>query len=56
MAPQRALTASLPYFFFGLALLLVADFGLVVGLALLPDRHPQVLHILAPFPSELRSA
>jgi hypothetical protein len=31
-----------------LALLLLEDFGLVAGLALLPDLHPHVLHILAP--------
>jgi hypothetical protein len=35
-----------------LALLLVEDFGLAAGLAFLPDLHPHVLHILAPFRKE----
>jgi len=38
------------YFFFGLALLLLAAFGLAAALVFLPDPHPQRLHaILAPF-------
>jgi hypothetical protein len=45
---QRGSVVSLRYFFFGLALLLVEDFGLAAGLVFLPDRHPHVLHILAP--------
>jgi hypothetical protein len=40
---------SLCYFFFGFALLLVDGFAFADGLSFLPDRHPQVLHILVPF-------
>jgi hypothetical protein len=36
------------HFFLGLAFLLTEDFGLVAGLAFLPDLHPHVLHILEP--------
>jgi hypothetical protein len=32
-----------------LALLLAEDFGLAAGLAFLPELHPHLLHILAPF-------
>lgn len=44
------------HFFFGLALLLVDDLGLAVGLAFLSDLHPHALHILAPFQNDLGSA
>ncbi len=38
------------YFFFGLALRLLAAFGLAAALVILPDPHPHRLHaILAPF-------
>jgi hypothetical protein len=56
MGLQNGSGTPLHYFVFGLALLLLDDFGLVAGLALLPDRHPHVLHILAPFQKELGSA
>jgi hypothetical protein len=56
MGLQRASAVPLRYFFLGLALLLFDDFGLVAGLALLPDLHPHVLHILAPFQKQPGSA
>jgi hypothetical protein len=49
---QRSSAVPLRYFFFGFALLLGEDFGLAAGLAFLPDLHPHVLHILAPFQKE----
>ena len=53
---HRVTRVPLHYFFFGLALLLMEDFGLAAGLAFLPDLHPHVLHILVPFRKELGSA
>jgi hypothetical protein len=40
------------YFFFALALVLVAAFALPAGLAFFPDLHPHELHIRAPFQKE----
>jgi hypothetical protein len=51
---QPGSVAPLRYFSFGLALLLLDDFGLVADLASLADLHPHVLHIPSPFQKKNR--
>jgi hypothetical protein len=56
MGLHRGSGAPLHYFFFDLALLLVDGLAFADGLSFLPDLHPHVLHIFAPFQKAAGSA